>query len=605
MRRESRLPLRYHFLRVLLLRLLMNYDMLFLYDLTRIQSKDALLQFLNLEAEIFESVLTFDPIEASTQNIDIESLTYQNSWFIRHKIPKRDAARGDREVWEAIQPLANIYKALARRLDSVFRDALSGYPPKNAYGFVRGRGTRDNAALHVGKRNLLRTDVQNFFPSINRIRVEQLLTQSGANAEIAELLGAFVTIGGNLPLGLSTSPVISNALCIPMDCKLNELAQRYQSTYSRYADDLTFSGDVELPDIKEIEAILEEHEFSVAHNKTRQTKIGQAHYVTGLSVSDPNAPHAPKKMKRELRQELYYAKKFGLDEHLGRLGLTDRFEYQQYINRLDGLVRYVSHHEPRMAKHLCNQWQNILDVSGEGASFHPKNQDSKPFVLAIDETEFDWRGRRLLALGISASQNQDLINEMTARTLRDFLSDQYADGKYDALRKNGLHYQDATQDLILNYVKVLQKLPFNGYVVFGELRSPAQYADTYIRLLEAVIKRRLMAAESLYALLCFEENSKVSQTRLKGVVDHAYAQLRETNNRRPMALDVKFDSKSNSCVCAPDFLLGVLRKYLTSGPAKQPPSREQLMFERLRDKYRVILDADSGVEYSRRNPLTP
>lgn len=605
MRHESCLPLRYHLLRVLPLHPPKVAKMPLRYDLTRIESKEALLNFLGIEEAIFDDVIAFDPIEISAPVDSATILTLGHHWFFKHKIPKKNASRGYREVWEATQPLPNIYKALARRLDGVFRNRIPDFPHHSSFGFVRGRSTRQNATRHLASRYLLRLDIKNFFQSIDRECIESLFETSGAHKEIASLLGAFTTIEGKLPLGLPTSPVISNAICAKMDRQLELLAESCQCSYSRYADDMAFSGNAEVPAANAIEGILSEHGFFVAHDKTRYTKIGQAHYVTGLSVSDSEAPHAPRSMKHSLRQELHYCSKFGLDEHLGHQGLLDHHSRQRHINRLDGLVKYVAHHEPKMATALYEKWHGILNSSGESVSFFPKNWNDKPFVLTFDETEFHWRGRNLLALGLTVSQNQASINTASESVLRKFLSDQYADGKYDAIRRTGLHYQDATQDLILAYVSVLAGLPFNGYVVFGELSSPDRYSDTYCKLLERILKRRLMSAESQHAFLAFEENSKVSLARIKKIVEGVLAELQRANNRRPETVSVEQVSKSSPIVGPPDFLLGVIRKYLTAGPEKEVPAREQLMFERLRDKYRVILDADTGIEYSRRNPLVP
>ena len=88
---------------------------------------------------------------------------------------------------------------------------------------------------------------------------------------------------------------------------------------------------------------------------------------------------------------------------------------------------------------------------------------------------------------------------------------------------------------------------------------------------------------------------------------HTHDALRASNNRHPKLCHVRFTGKPNLGMSAPDFLLGVLGKYLATVPEKvgKPPVRNRLLFECIRDNYRLILDVDNWVEYSRRRPITP
>jgi hypothetical protein len=91
------------------------------------------------------------------------------------------------------------------------------------------------------------------------------------------------------------------------------------------------------------------------------------------------------------------------------------------------------------------------------------------------------------------------------------------------------------------------------------------------------------------------------------VISGSLADLKAENNRRPQSLAVQFVDKPSLYISTPDFLLGVLGKYLRSqdaGPGLPMP-RNQLMFERLRGKFRLILDVDTWTEYSRRRPIEP
>lgn len=577
-------------------------------DFRRVSSRESLIAAIGTDEATFDAVLAFEPPpRREGQPVDTSTIqTLEMPVFFRHDIPKRNRARGYRTVWEPV--LAKLeYKALASRLESFFRLALPGFPHAAAYGYRPGRNIRENAAAHAGSAMLVTVDIEEFFPSISVGRITQLFSGIGVEPTIAELLARFLTIGGALPLGLPTSPVISNAIAVPLDVACQAVAEAANATYTRYADDLSFSSNAILPDINAIRQIVVAQGFALAEQKTRRSKLGQAHYVTGLSVSDPAQPHVPRETKRKLRQELFYAQKFGLSDHFRHRGVNDVRVIQQEVNRIDGTVRFVAHHEPAIAARLKTRWKTSLQAEGMKASFTPRGQHKAPFYLFLDEAEFNRDGREILALGMAVSQHGQRMVSDGAEVLQAAMSDLYSAGDAEALVKRGLHYADATEDLRFEYVKRLAAMRFEGYVAFAGYESPDAYEATYLRLLGAMITRRLMAAESQFALIYCERNSKVSTAKVEAVIQEAQADLKARDDRRPAQVFVEFVSKPHLGISAPDFLLGVLGKYLKSKPAPdgKPEPRDRLMFERLRDKYRLILDAANWIEYSRRRPIVP
>ncbi len=577
-------------------------------DLTRIKTREQLLRFLQVEEAEFQQVLSFD-VAAKSIDLDVDQQVAISGIpiFFRHEIPKRNWKRGYRTVWEPSFHL-NTYKALSRRLGNFLSHALPNFPHPRAFGYVGGKNIRENAWDHRGKKFLIAIDIAAFFPSIKKDRISKMLQGTGVNEEVADLLSGFVTIDGALALGLPTSPTIANAICLNMDVELQKLAQQTGCVFSRYADDISFSSDTILPSIDQIRAAVNAEGFDLAEEKTRRSRIGQAHFVTGLSVSDPAQPHVPSKKKRRLRQEIHYASKFGLDSHFRHQGINDSHVVQMEINRLDGLVKYVAFHEPRQSAKLKTAWSNILQASGDKPSFAPKNQHRTPFIFHIDEAEYVRGEERFLALGMSVSQHQNVIDGATAEILNAELSDIWAAGKRDAVEKRGIHFSDATQDLRLKYVERIPTMPFEGYVAFARLHDGNSYELTYLRLIGALITRRLMAAESRLAQLNFEVNNKVSEAAIRSLVSAAHDDLRKTNNRHPIALGVEFVTKPHLGMSVPDFLLGILGLYLKSGSdvaTADPVPRDKLLFERMRDKYRLILDVDSWQEHTRRNPIAP
>lgn len=582
--------------------------MRFGYDFRRITSRQALIDALGIDDRVFDHVLNFVPPPPTWDRSPPDAgrdVPLEIPAFVRHDIPKKNSARGHRTVWEPLLT-KSVYKALARRLDNFFGLACPGYPHDSAFGYRAGRNIRENAEKHSGNRILLSVDIQDFFPSISRRVIVDVFKSLGIVPEVSDLLARFVTIDGTLPLGLPTSPSLSNVIALPIDKALYRLAAKSDAIYSRYSDDMSFSGNGSLPTIASIEGILNANGFMLASSKTRYSMRGQAHYVTGLSISDPNHPRVPRAKKRALRQELYYANKFGVDDHFRYKGINDSTVIQHEVNRLDGMVKFVAHHEPRL-RWIKDHWRSILRVNDMKPSFTPRRHARAPFFIIIDEAEFICNGKHVLALCLVMTQHVERVIDETSQVLRAALSDLWADGNAELLKRRGLHFTDATQDLRLAYIKALVKMPFEGYVVLRQYDGPKSYEDAYLSLLRSVIKRRLMAAESQYAHFCFEQNSKVSSAKIKQVVDEALAELKASNNRRPAAATVEIMKKPNPLLSVPDFLLGVLGQYLASKPLSNtgPEPRERLMFERLRDKYRVIYDLSNNIEYSRRRPIEP
>src|SRR5690606_38002070 len=146
-------------------------------------------------------------------------------------------------------------------------------------------------------------------------RVERSLMALGFGAEAASILSRLTSCRGRLPLGARTSPRVSNMVLIDIDDQLELLAESNGLVYTRYADDLTFSGP-ELFDVSaEVEQTIVASGFQLNRSKSKQFKHGQPMFVTGLSVEDAASPRVRKRLKSRLRQEFYYIERYGLEEH--------------------------------------------------------------------------------------------------------------------------------------------------------------------------------------------------------------------------------------------------------------------------------------------------
>ena len=208
--------------------------------------------------------------------------------------------------------LLEIPKERLRRIQSrILRGILDRVPAHPAaHGFVRGRSSVSHAALHAGQRAVLRMDLKDFFPGIRDARIHALFERLGYPAAVAGALsrmcvnrtprGALhVSLSWrerqalkypHLPQGSPCSPALANLCAWRLDVRLQSLAQACGAAYSRYADDLVFSGGDEFARAAErlsieVAAIALEEGFAVNHHKTRLMREGARQQVTGIVVN--------------------------------------------------------------------------------------------------------------------------------------------------------------------------------------------------------------------------------------------------------------------------------------------------------------------------------
>jgi retron-type reverse transcriptase len=190
-----------------------------------------------------------------------------------------------RRIIEAPKPHL---KALQRRILKGILDKIPAHP--SAHGFVKGRSIATFAAPHVNRRTILKMDLTDFFPSIPAARIKAFFRTAGYPETVADLLGGLCTHNHHLPQGPPTSPALANAILYRLDCRLTGLARSVNAEYTRYADDLAFSGEGDFDKLSTcIAAIAHEEGFEVHHRKTRVMHQGVRQHLAGLTANQkPN-----------------------------------------------------------------------------------------------------------------------------------------------------------------------------------------------------------------------------------------------------------------------------------------------------------------------------
>jgi len=254
--------------------------------------------------------------------------------YRKFRIPKRSG--GHREICAPYPALLDCQRWLASTVWQAFT------PHPAAHGFVSGRSIKTNAAVHLGADCILKMDLADFFPSIRINRVIALLRSVGYPLNIAYVMAKLATFEGVLPQGAATSPSISNAVCRRLDMRLFEMAKAWDLRYSRYADDLTFSG-VRLPGMLEdrVTHIIGEEGFTIRHEKTVSLGRRDPKFITGIAVHTGTL-RIPRKLRRSLRQEIHYIRRYGLTSHRSKRRIRDL----AFIYRLQGRLAFWAWVEP-------------------------------------------------------------------------------------------------------------------------------------------------------------------------------------------------------------------------------------------------------------------
>lgn len=291
----------------------------------------------------------------------IEAVQDTPSYFYTKKlIPKKGwHKRGQyRIVYEVHSTLNNLQKNIATAI------TLRTHFPDYVQGFVAKRSIATNASIHLAQKYVLNLDIKDFFDAIELSQVSAAFKKLECTESVAIILARLCTLHGRLVQGASTSPVLANLVCVALDQELAALGTQYGCSYSRYADDITFSGE-RVPRKKEVAKCLKKHKFELNPDKWKLQPRGRSQYVTGLTVFDDAKPRISKNLKRRLRQIVYYASKYGLKSHLDKFECPDR---DSEIRRVDGLIAFIYSVEPEYAFQLDIEWQKILKAYPLAAS---------------------------------------------------------------------------------------------------------------------------------------------------------------------------------------------------------------------------------------------
>ncbi len=230
-------------------------------------------------------------------------------------------------------------KAVQRRILGLclYKLPVSQY----ATAYRKGFSLLDNASPHTGKEYVVKLDISGFFDSIDEDMVYSVMKRFRFSVPATSLLTHLCVYNGVLPQGAPTSPYIANLVMKHFDEQLGRWCLKHGITYTRYCDDMTFSGTREAVKatqlIPEVRKRLSRQGFILNDKKTVVVGRSGQQRVTGIVVNEK--PQVPREIRRAIRQEVYYCTKFGVKESLARRGSSET--PQQYLSSLLGRIGFA------------------------------------------------------------------------------------------------------------------------------------------------------------------------------------------------------------------------------------------------------------------------
>ena len=316
--------------------------------LNQLKTKDDLAKLLGFKNARYINYLLY--------NIQIANL--YNSFTI----PKKNG--GERIIHAPKKELKFLQKKLANVLWECYLESIESKSkgknfktPVLSHAFEKGKSIITNSQIHRNKKYILNIDLKNFFDSFNFGRVRGFFIKDrdfAVTPEIATVIAQIACYQDKLPQGAPSSPIITNLITRILDYRIVKIAKKYRFTYSRYADDMTFSTNRELNSNKlraskeldnfltELEEVIISSGFEINPQKTRLSNNMQRQEVTGLVVNKKiNVKREYIKNTRAMAFQLYKDGAFEIDKKSGTLNqLTGRFAFIFQIDQYNNYLLY-------------------------------------------------------------------------------------------------------------------------------------------------------------------------------------------------------------------------------------------------------------------------
>jgi len=330
-------------------------------EYSKIKNIGLLANYLSLDKAVLKKICQNDYESTTLTELRKSYSKNKDLTFTLKKYQILKKKGGYRIVYSPISDtLINCLKILNKKLSALYTPSIS------VHGFIKGRSIKSNAFVHLTKKYIYKVDIEKYFESINSEKIVDILVELGFTKEASKLISKLVTHNNILVQGFHTSPTIANLAFKDLDEIFSNI--RTDIDYSRYADDLYFSSNQEFDIYDDIKENLSKFGFILNEKKTMMMKRGQNQYVTGLTVFDSKYPRIAKRVKKRIRQEIYFINKYGYKGHvMHKLKIRKKeynknekirerveFEIGKLHIKMNGWLIFINSIEPEFSKKYSN-----------------------------------------------------------------------------------------------------------------------------------------------------------------------------------------------------------------------------------------------------------
>lgn len=283
--------------------------------------------------KVIKQIVDFHLVEGKMSDAKKVKLLYALSNNIENNYKEIHIRKKNGDVRILYEPSPSL-KSIQKRLLVNYLYELNTSMYVTSY--TKGKSILDNAIVHTGKKKILKLDIESFFDNISfPLIYEQVFSTLPRN--IGMLFTNLVCYYGMLPQGAPTSAYISNLVLRDFDIVVGGWASEHDIDYTRYSDDMTFSGNFDVGEvIRIVRSELKKYHLCLNEGKTRVIKNSRSQVVTGVCVNEK--AQVPKSYRRSIRQTIYYIKKFGLDDYMKHMKINDKMHF---LRSLHGKVLFV------------------------------------------------------------------------------------------------------------------------------------------------------------------------------------------------------------------------------------------------------------------------
>lgn len=253
---------------------------------------------------------------------------YSKSFYRSFPIKKKDG--GSRIISEPLPSMKEIQDWILQEI--LYNVKVSRY----AKAYIHKRNIKDHVKYHTKSKKILTMDIKDFFGSIKFELVQKMFENIGYSAILSNLLTKLCFLENKLPQGAPTSPYISNIILNGFDDAMSIYCRENDIKYTRYADDLAFSGEIKTTElVKKVRQELNKLGLKIKGTKTKLMKQNHQQIISGIIVNQ--IPQVPKKERNDIRNIMFYIKKFGIQSHLEKTNQNKN----NYLEHLLGKINYI------------------------------------------------------------------------------------------------------------------------------------------------------------------------------------------------------------------------------------------------------------------------